>query len=107
MTAMTLATQALEDARRRHTAMLIQDASPTTPGTAKKCILPKPSKNASAQIYRQLHKNRDGILFYKTQHRPFNPVDPADPRIHTTASVRERGLLVYDGAEAKVHHRDV
>ena len=89
-----------------------QDASPTTPSIAGKCILPKkPAKDPANNRYCQLHRG-DGetkpLLYYRTAtNRTSGPVLPGDPRIFTTKEIRDKGYAIYDGPEVKVHHRDV
>jgi len=111
MNALTFATERLKIAQKTFNALQEQEASPTTPGTAKKCILPVKLKNTSKQVFRQLHKNEDGGLYYVTQSekslRRQVPVDPTDPRIYSTVAIREEGFHITDGKDIKVHHRDV
>jgi hypothetical protein len=102
----------VKTAKLRYDVLKAQDASPTTPSIAGKCILPKkPSKDPANDRYCQLRRG-DGVdkplLYYKTAtNRTSGPVLPGDPRIFTTKEIRDKGFVIYDGSEVKVHHRDV
>ena len=112
MTALNFATERLQIAQVRFKELQNEELSPTTPGTAKKCILPvQPRKDYTKNIFRQLHKNNKGQLYYVTKSHPAHKggviVEPDDPRIYFNCAIRQQGLHVYDGEDAKVHHRDV
>ena len=102
----------VKTAKLRYDVLKAQDASPTTPSIAGKCILPKkPSKVPANDRYCQLHRG-DGVdkpkLYYKTStNRTTAVLSKDDPRIFTTKEIRDLGFVIYDGSEVKVHHRDV
>lgn len=110
MTALTFATERLQIAKKRFKELQAQELSPTTPGTAKKCILPTQysTKHPSKNVFRQLHKRGNGQIYYVTPSQPNGiVVDPADPRIYFTCAARDMGYQITDGKDIKVHHRDV
>ena len=96
----------METARAEVTRLLVEDSSPTTPNTARRCILPVPRKDPLKRIYRQLHKDESGHIYYTTK-TATKYVDASDPRICTTAEVRAKGGVIYDGGVIKNHHKDI
>jgi hypothetical protein len=96
----------METARAEVTRLLVEDSSPTTPSIARKCILPVPRKDALKRIYRQLRRDESGHIFYSTK-SAIKYVDASDPRICSTAEVRAKGGVIYDGGVIKIHHKDV
>lgn len=107
MTALTFATTRVQLCKEQVAMINRQEASPTTPGTASSCIYPQVRKDPRQRVYRQLHRDQQGQKYYTIANGDRVPVAENDPRILSTASVRQLGYDILDGGVARRHHRDV
>lgn len=87
----------------------MQEASPTSPGTARSCIYPQKRNDPAQRVYRQLHRDSENRKYYTTGPRNRDKVIVADndPRILPTATARGMGYEILDAGQPKRHHRDV
>ena len=105
---MAKATERLTLAESNVQKLNLEAASPTSPETAGKCFYPQARRDPMKKVYRQLHRDSNGELYYKRTNGTEVGVSPDDSRIASTSEIRGMGYTIYDGKIVNSrHHRDV
>ena len=108
MAEVTKATERLKLAESNVQKLNLEAGSPTSPETAGKCFYPQPRRDPMKKVYRQLHRDSNGDLYYKLKNGTEVGVSPDDIRIASTSEIRGKGYTIYDGKIVNFrHHRDV